>query len=422
MGHLVMIESWVGAMSTLLPRAIREAGHRFTFVTRDLHHYLRATPGPAGATHPLLTADHVLTLDTNDPDGLAERLAALRGDLGFDGVLSSCDYYLEAVAQVAARLDLPGGPPGAMRAACRKDESRRVLAGLPGPRFVVAEGWEAVRSGAADIGYPLVLKPVDLCAGMFVRRVDDDAALRSAFDDVAGFPVNARGQRRPPQILLEELLDGPEVSVETVTCGGRTHVVGITDKSLAGAPWFVETGHMFPAALGAADAERAAGVAEAAVQALGLDQTVAHTELKLTTDGPKLVEVNPRPAGNRITELVRRVTGIDLARAHAQVALGEAPDLEPAPTGVTSAAVRFWLPDQAAEIVEVRGTEGLAAAAEVVEAVLPEPGRRAGTATSNNHYLGHIMTVSAEPGRARARADELLASVDIRYGADRQPA
>ncbi|MEU4645576.1 hypothetical protein AB0G14_34240, partial [Micromonospora sp. NPDC023814] len=68
MGHVLLVESWVGAMSTLLPRAIREAGHRFTFLTRNLHHYLR--PGGGEGVHPLLAADNVITAETNDLDVL----------------------------------------------------------------------------------------------------------------------------------------------------------------------------------------------------------------------------------------------------------------------------------------------------------------------------------------------------------------
>lgn len=50
MAHLLVVESWVGSMSRLLPRAIREGGHEFTFLTRDLHHYLRSAP--EGTAHP----------------------------------------------------------------------------------------------------------------------------------------------------------------------------------------------------------------------------------------------------------------------------------------------------------------------------------------------------------------------------------
>ncbi|BFO16152.1 hypothetical protein SHKM778_25400 [Streptomyces sp. KM77-8] len=197
---------------------------------------------------------------------------------------------------------------------------------MAGPRFAVHEEAAELVRAAREIGYPLVVKPVDLCAGMFVRRVDDEEQLAAAVGALAGFPVNARGQRRVPAVLLEELLDGPEVSVETVSHAGAVHVIGVTDKSVGGAPAFIETGHMFPAALSAADADAAEQTALGALKALGLtDGVVAHTEIKLTSAGPRVVEVNPRPAGNRITELVRHVTGIDLAAAFVDVSLGRAP-------------------------------------------------------------------------------------------------
>lgn len=417
MGHLLLVESWVGAMSSLLPRGIRETGHRFSFVTRDLHHYLRSSP--VAGTHPLLGADNVLTAETNDVDGLVEHLARLQPVLGFDGVLTSCDYYLPAVASVAERLGLPGAPPDSVRRACSKDRTRRALreAGLPGPAFALADTTTGLQEAAEALGYPLVLKPVDLCAGMFVSRVDDPEQLREAHRALLEFPVNARGQRRDPLVLLEELLTGPEVSVETVTARGRTTVVGVTDKSVTGAPRFVENGHMFPADLDPAVRAEVAGAAVAAVEALGLDNVVAHTEIKITPDGPRLVEVNPRPAGNRITELVRRVTGIDLAAVAAQVALGEEPELAPVDTGAASAAVAFLLPERAGVIREVRGADELDRHPDVVEWTVKPAGHRTAALTSNNQYLGHVMTTSAEPGAARGRAESLIAGLDVRYDA-----
>ncbi|MFJ4780001.1 ATP-grasp domain-containing protein [Streptomyces sp. NPDC088762] len=416
MGHLLMIESWVGSMSRLLPRAIREDGHEFTFVTRDLHHYLRSAPAGDGP-HPLLTARNVITADTNDTGALLDRLEGLHAVLGFDGVVSSCDYYLPAVAHTARRLGLPGPAPEAVEAACRKDLTRRALAdaGVPGPRFALCEGGAEAAAAAREIGYPLVVKPVDLCAGMLVRAVRDERELESACQALAQFPVNARGQDRTPVILLEELLQGPEVSVETVSTGGTTHVVGVTDKSIGGAPAFIETGHMFPAGIDEALAAEAAETALRAVKALGLDQVVCHTEIKLTPDGPRLVEVNPRPAGNRITELVRHVTGVDLATACVDVALGRTPGLAPRATGVRSAAIAFLLPDAAGTLTGIEGAQAVRARPEVLELTLAEPGRSVRPATSNNEYLGHVMTADTEGGGARAAAERLLAGLRPSY-------
>ncbi|MGW6869753.1 ATP-grasp domain-containing protein [Streptomyces sp. NPDC054904] len=413
MGHLLVVESWVGSMSGLLPRAIREGGHEFTFVTRDLHHYLRA-PGDGGP-HPLLAARNIVTADTNDVDALLTALEALHAVLAFDGVVTSCDYYLPAVARIARRLGLPGPGATAVEAACRKDLTRRTLAeaGVPGPRFAVCDDPARTPDAARGIGYPLVVKPVDLCAGMFVREVGDERELERACRDLAAFPVNARGQDRTPVILLEELLTGPEVSVETVSRGGVTHVVGVTDKSIGGSPAFVETGHMFPADLPATEARAAADTARAAVEALGLDDVVCHTEIKLTPLGPRVIEVNPRPAGNRITELVRHVTGIDLAAACVDVALGSAPDLTPRETGVRSAAIAFLLPSTTGTLAAIEGAEGIRDLPEVLEVGLAGPGRTVRAATSNNEYLGHVMTADAGSG-ARASAERLLARLSPR--------
>ncbi|MFH9266744.1 ATP-grasp domain-containing protein [Streptomyces sp. NPDC017546] len=411
MAHLLMVESWVGSMSRLLPRAIREGGHAFTFLTRDLHHYLRAAP--EGTTHPLLGARNVLTADTNGIEALLPLVERAHRALGFDGVITSCDYYLPAAARIADRLGLPGPAAEAVGNACRKDATRRVLtgAGVPGPRFAVCADWAETAAAARDIGYPLVLKPVDLCAGMYVRRVDDEEALADAHRALAEFPVNARGQRRAPVVLLEEFLVGPEVSVETVSFGGLTHVLGVTDKSVGGAPAFIETGHMFPAALSAADTGAAEETARAALKALGLDGVVAHTEIKLTDDGPRVVEVNPRPAGNRITELVRHVTGVDLAAACVDVALGREPDLRRRATGLRSAAIGFLVPDTGGTLKSIEGADDVSAAAGLLELQLAVPGKAVKAAGSNNEYLGHVMAGDAEGLGARDRAETLLSAL-----------
>jgi biotin carboxylase len=414
--HLLVVESWVGAMSRLLPRAIRESGHEFTFLTRDLHHYLRAWRGPG--THPLLDSRHVLRAETNDVDGVvafAERAHEL---LGFDGVLTSCDYYLDTAATLAARLGLPGAKPEAVRVARRKDLARQAMqrAGLPSPAYAVAEDWAHTARAAASIGYPLVVKPVDLSAGMFVRRVDNEAELMVAVTALEGFAHNARHQVRVPVVLLEEFLAGPEVSVETATVDGLTTVIGVTDKSVAGEPAFIEMGHAFPAPIEPDAAASAADLAVRALAALGFDHGVAHVEVKLTLAGPYIVEVNLRPAGNSITELVRQVTGIDLPVVQVVLALGGQPELSPRQTGAGGAAIRMIVPDRTGRVSRVLGADTLAAAGDVVEWHLDDlAGRQVSAAADNNAYVGRVMVTAADPVTAAARASQLTDAITLVY-------
>lgn len=409
-----MIESWVGSMSTLLPQAIRERGDRFSFLTRDLQHYLRAAPN---AGHPLLGAANIVAAETNDEAALLPWVRRLHDALEFDGVVSSCDYYLPTVAAAAAELGLPGPSREAMAAACDKARTRRICraAGVPGPEFALGSDPADLVEAAERIGYPVVVKPVDLCGGMFVRRVHAADELRAAVAEIAGFPVNARGQSRAAQVLVEECLNGPEFSVETVTFGGETTVIGITDKQVIGAPFFIEAGHMFPAALEPDLATRIGDVACAAIAALGLDNTVAHTEIKLTVSGPRLVEVNPRPAGNRITELVRRVTGIDLAAVCADLALGREPELSTRPTGVGSAAIAFLVPQESGVLDGITGAQDWPLDPRIVDYDIAAPGKRVEAAHNNNGYLAHVMVVDEKHGAAGDYARTLIDSLRVGY-------
>lgn len=409
-----MVESWVGSMSTLLPHGIDDRGHRFSFLTRDLGHYLRATPD---TRHPLLGAANILTAETNDESALVPLARRLHRALDFDGVLSSCDYYLPTVAAIAADLGLPGPTRDAMRGACDKAATRRICsaAGVPGPAFAVAATWEEIAASAAEIGYPVVVKPVDLCGGMFVRRVENVDRLRDAVEAIAGFPVNARGQVRAPEVLVEECLDGPEYSVETVTHRGRTTVVGITDKYVVGSDCFIEAGHMFPAATDPEQSAVIGAVAVAAIEALGLDGTVAHTEVVVTARGPRLVEVNPRPAGNRITELVRRVTGIDLAAVHADLAAGIEPVLAPVDTGIGSAAIAFLVPERAGRLESILGAGEWSSDDRIVDHHLAAAGRNVRVADNNNEYLGYVMVVDEKPRAASELAQRSIAGLRVAY-------
>ena len=414
-----MVESWVGAMGTLLPRAVTDADATFTFLTRDPGHYPQTTHG--GTPHPLRRGRAIVTADTNDAVVTVDAARRIHGESPLDGVLSSCDYYLPLAAEIAAELGLPGPRPEAVGVACDKQRTRNKLdrAGIPGPRHrLVPLGDEAgLRSAVEHVGFPLVVKPTDLCAGMFVRRADSWADVAFAAAELRPFEVNARGQWREPVVLLEEYLVGPEFSVESWVRACETPTVGVTDKSLGGASGFVETGHMFPAQLDAEDRAELVWSAERAIGAVGLDHGVVHTELRLTGSGPRIIEINPRPAGNQITELIRRVEGIDLPRVAVELALGREPTITGAVTGVRprSAAVSMLVPDRVGILDRIDGASGLAAHPAVAAADFKEPGHRVAVGADNNSYLGSILVTLDEPSGARPLAEQLLATLSVCY-------
>lgn len=419
MATLLMIESWLQSTGEGLPPLLGEMGHDYVLMTRDPALYGAGTPVP----HPALrfAADFVV-VETNDAAAVADRAVELAADRPVAGVLTTCDYYLATVATVADRLGLPGASPSVMARAVRKHDVRAAVdtAGLPNPRHAALDSWPAALDAASRLGYPLVAKPVDLNAGTSVRLVDDDTDLKDAFGEITALRHNTRGQRLAQLVLLEQVLVGTEVSVEAVTIDGRTTVVGITDKSVTGPPAFVESGHMFPAALGPAVAAEVEAFVVEVLAALGFTHGLSHTEVMITADGPRLVEVNPRQGGGYIFDLVHLVTGTNPLRLLVELALGEVPQvgttdspLASAAVPGGSAAVAFVMSPEAGDVVAVEGVDRMATDDRVHQWNLPVPAR-AVRPIDNEAYLGHVLTVDPAGAGARVHAEQLVGSLRLR--------
>ncbi|MEU8482355.1 ATP-grasp domain-containing protein [Streptomyces sp. NPDC048641] len=255
------------------------------------------------------------------------------------GVMTWTEWYLVPVARLARRLGLPTTAPEALQGCRNKHTSRTLFArhGVPSAVSVGVRTEREAADAAVLIGYPVVLKPAAHAASMGVIRVDAASELSAAY----AFAAQTAGHGvESTQVLVEEYLDGEEVSVECVTFQGQTTVVAVTRKTVGMPPFFEELAHVV-----AADAPLLAAVAPVAVAALdavGVTDGVSHVEIRIVDGRPRLIEVNARLAGDMIGHLVHLATGVDLARAAADIACGVLPDLTP--TRSQAAAIRLIYP------------------------------------------------------------------------------
>ncbi|MEU3028058.1 ATP-grasp domain-containing protein [Streptomyces incarnatus] len=283
--------------------------------------------------------DHTVA-DLSDPAALlaAGRALAERHDLA--GVVTWDEWHLVPTARLARALGLPSPPVEVMRACRNKTTARTLFArhGVPSAASMRARTLLEAGLATTTLGLPAVIKPAASAGSIGVIRVDEPEELPAAF---AFASAGANRSREDTGVLVEEYLDGPEVSVECVTHRGVTTAVAMTRKHLGPAPYFDETGHT----VDAADPllPQVAPVAAAAVKAVGITDGVQHVELRLVDGRPRLIEVNARIGGDMIGHLVRLATGIDLPRAAADIACGRAPDLTP--TRSAAAGIRMLYPD-----------------------------------------------------------------------------
>ncbi|MEV0445146.1 ATP-grasp domain-containing protein [Streptomyces spectabilis] len=273
----------------------------------------------------------------------AARALAERHDVG--GVVTYLENHIVLAADVALGLQLPGNPPAAV-AACRdKHLTRSILAGagVPSARsYLVADADTAVEY-AALLDAPVVLKPRSLGGSAGVRRADTLAQVRAAFQHAVDARLFGLEDTGTPGVLIEEYLEGPEISVECVVLGhGAVHIAAITRKALSAEPCFLETGHAVDAADPLLADSQIRDTAQAALTAVGLTRGVVHLEMRLTARGPRIIEVNARLGGDLIPRLVHLATGLSLPAIAADLAVGASPDLMPRQN--RSAAIRFLYP------------------------------------------------------------------------------
>lgn len=244
-----------------------------------------------------------------------------------DGIMTlATDMPMRSVAAVADQMGLVGIDEETALKATNKAEMRKALqeANVPIPEFFIVSNEVEYKEAVEKFDVPFIVKPADSSGsrGIFeVIDITDKELVKKAYEYCK--PYSKVGD-----VVVEEYMKGPEVSVETLTINGVCHVIQITDKLTTGAPHYVEMGHSQPTKHSEEVAIRIAEVAKAANKAIGIKNGPSHTEIIVTSQGPKIVELGARLGGDNITtHLVPLSTGINMVEACIKIALGEMPDI-----------------------------------------------------------------------------------------------
>ena len=235
-----------------------------------------------------------------------------------DGICTiASDVAAPTVAYVAEQMGLVGNSYEASLKANNKILMRKAFreAGIPCPqyRIMVNGEWSMVN----DLELPLIVKPSDRSGSLGVVKVEREEDLLPAIKAAQGYSFKH-------EAIVEQFIEGREISVEFISYQGIHYPLQITDKVTTEAPHFVEIAHHQPADLPKEQYEEIYELTKRALTALGVTNGASHSEYRITKEGKIYVmEIGARMGGDFIgSDLVQLSTGYDFLRGVIEVALG----------------------------------------------------------------------------------------------------
>jgi biotin carboxylase len=373
----------------------------------------------AAAVVPLLERSGPVVKALGYPPAAAAR--ALR-PYAPEGLSTFYDAHMEHVAAIAAELGLAFNGLEAARRLEDKYHQRQALAaaGMPTPPVLAlpagARGQE-LRSLLDQASYPAVLKPRVASGSWHTFPVQDARQLDALLEQLAEAPAEER--------ILEGLIPGGAplpggfaadyVSVETLACDGSLTHLAITGRLPLAEP-LRETGFFIPSTLEGESREAALTVAGEALRALDLRWGCAHTELKMTAEGPRVIEINGRVGGG-VPEMLRLATGVDVIRQTMRVALGLQPEVAAMPP-CSGVAYRFFYqpPASARRLLALDGVAAVAGLPGVESVTMHHnPGAELDAAQGTRTYLFAVVGHTADHGGVAAVHERMEREVTAVY-------
>lgn len=236
------------------------------------------------------------------------------------GIVSiGSDLAMPSVNYIADKLALVGNTLECSELTTNKYAMRRRLheAGLPCPHFKLIKEISKFRY---DFRYPVIVKPTDRSGSRGVCKVSNEKELATGLR-------RALDESFKKEVILEEYIEGREISIEMLSWEGNHEFLSLTDKLTTGSPYFVETEHHQPAHISEEMKTRVISLTRKALDSLMVKYGASHTEIIITKDDEiYFVEIGARMGGDHIgAKLIELSTGNDFMKNVIDVAVGNVP-------------------------------------------------------------------------------------------------
>lgn len=242
-------------------------------------------------------------------------------EIKIDGITSiASDLAIVTVNEIAERLGLAANSLSCTSLTTNKYLMRERLkgAGINCPGFTRVSNMAEIEIRGLE--FPLIVKPTDRSGSRGVTRVLNRKEVEPAVE-------RALSESLSNEAIIEEYIQGQELSVEMISWKGEHRFLVTTDKVTTGPPYFVEIQHHEPAILNGGLEKELINEVKRALSVLEVEYGASHNEIIITPENEfYFVEVGARMGGDHIgSKLVQLSTGYDYLKAVIDVCMGKDP-------------------------------------------------------------------------------------------------
>lgn len=217
------------------------------------------------------------------------------------------DMAMPQACMISDRLSLPKFVDEQTARICNnKDRMRESL----GKDFEGNVGYQVVEDSeeALDLAFPFIVKPSDSQGQRGITIVNKQEEYLEAF-------AHAKQYSRSGKVILEQYIQGPEISVNGYMVDGKIRFMFATDRVCWDDHFGLIHKHVLPcASLTDRSSALLASIMEKACKKLKIENGPVYAQVKVEDDRPYIIEITPRLDGCHMWKLLDRHTGINLLK------------------------------------------------------------------------------------------------------------